>query len=57
MTIYPLKMTFNNGQIHEEILRSSETHQIPFQKDQIDFFPITIDETTKNEVSFFHSLI
>jgi hypothetical protein len=45
-------MRFSNGTSHEEVLHSSETHRIPFQNDQIDFFLVPIDhsEVTLNEL-------
>lgn len=48
-------MTFNNGKILEEELSTSETHQIPFQKDQIDFFTLSINEPAKSEVRSDHA--
>ncbi|CAF4154933.1 unnamed protein product, partial [Adineta steineri] len=42
---------FANGKSHEEALHSSETHQIPFRKDNIDFFPVTIDNVNDNEIT------
>ena len=45
-------MKFSNGTSHQEVLTSSETHQIPFQNNQIDFFLVPIDrsEVTLSEV-------
>lgn len=43
-------MKFHNGKSYEEVLNLSETHQIPFQKDNTDFFMLTIDDIGDNEV-------
>jgi hypothetical protein len=44
-------MKFANGKSYEEPLNSSETHRIPFQKDNIDFFLVTVDDVGYSEVS------
>ncbi|CAM4771263.1 unnamed protein product, partial [Rotaria magnacalcarata] len=36
-------MNFANGKSYEEVCISSETHQIPFQKDNVDFFLVFLD--------------
>ena len=46
-------MEFNNGKSYEKALNLSETHQIPFQKDNIDFFMINIDDVSDNEVKIY----
>jgi hypothetical protein len=46
-------MKFGNGKSYEEALSLSETHQIPFQKNNIDFFMITIDGVADNEVNIY----
>jgi hypothetical protein len=46
-------MKFANGKSYEETLSSSETHQIPFQKDNIDFFLLTVDDVGDNEVKIY----
>jgi hypothetical protein len=37
------QMTFANGKTHQQVLSSSETHQIAFQKDHVDFFLVSLD--------------
>ncbi|CAF1083007.1 unnamed protein product [Adineta steineri] len=44
---------FANGKSYEEALHSSETHQIPFQKNNIDFFSVTFDNVNDNEVTSY----
>ncbi|CAF1271668.1 unnamed protein product [Rotaria sordida] len=46
-----IHINFTNGKSYEEALSSSETHQIPFQKDNIDFFLVVIDNIGDNEIS------
>jgi len=48
-----LKIKFTNGKSFEEALSSSETHQIPFQKENIDFFMVTIEDVRDNEVKMY----
>ncbi len=50
MYMFYLKITFANGKSHEDSLYLSETHQIAFQKNNIDFFMITIDDMGDTEV-------
>lgn len=44
-------MKFDNGKSYEEPLSLSETHQIPFQKDNIDFFMLIIDDIDDRQVT------
>jgi hypothetical protein len=44
-------MKFANGKSYEKALSLSETHQIPFQKENTDFFLVTIDDVGDNEVN------
>jgi len=46
-------MKFANGKSYEDALSLSETHQIPFQKDNIDFFMVTIDDISNSEVKIY----
>ena len=46
-----LKMKFANDKIYEETLNSSETYQIPFQADHIDFFVISFNDVGNSPVS------
>jgi hypothetical protein len=46
-------MKFANGQSYEDSLSLSETHRIAFQKDNIDFFMVTIDDIGDTEVKYF----
>ncbi|CAF3635995.1 unnamed protein product [Rotaria sp. Silwood1] len=46
-----IHMNFANGKSYNETLSSSETHQIPFQKDNIDFFLAIIDNIGDTEIS------
>jgi len=46
-------MKFDNGKVYEESLSLSETHQIPFQKDHIDFFMININDVGDREVNIY----
>ncbi|CAF1208147.1 unnamed protein product [Rotaria sordida] len=46
-----IHINFTNGKSYEEALSSSETHQIPFQKNNIDFFLVVIDNIGDNEIS------
>ncbi|CAM4812506.1 unnamed protein product [Rotaria magnacalcarata] len=44
-------MNFANGKSYEEVCISSETHQIPFQKDNVDFFLVFLDNIDDTKVS------
>ncbi|CAF2761699.1 unnamed protein product [Rotaria sp. Silwood2] len=46
-----IQMNFVNGKSYEEVLSSSETHKIPFQKDNIDFFLVVIDNIGDTEIN------
>jgi hypothetical protein len=46
-------MKFANGKSYEEALSASETHQIPFQQDNIDFFLVTVDDVGDSEVKIY----
>jgi len=46
-------MKFANGKSYKDSLSLSETHQIAFQKDNIDFFMVTIDDIGDTEVKYF----
>lgn len=43
-------MRLNNGQMYTEELAASETYPVPFEKDQIDFFTVPVNENAKSEV-------
>ncbi len=45
-------MEFANGKSYKDALCLSETHQIAFQKDNIDFFMVTIDGIGNTEVKY-----
>ncbi|CAF1294409.1 unnamed protein product [Adineta ricciae] len=45
-----IQMRFANDKIYEETLNSSETYQIPFQADHIDFFVISLNDVGNSQI-------
>ena len=50
LSILTWQMTFANGKTHQQVLSSSETHQIAFQKDHVDFFLVSLDNMGDSQV-------